>query len=247
MNICALIPHRFKMIQTMKRKEMKAMPTARRLLLFGLCSVLATLPSHAQSRINDKDLENLMRNLRDDAKSFRSPFSSGLKKSTIRKTSQAKEAENLAALFEKQTEALLTNFKQTKKGDANLTAVQSSAQQLGTVVSSYQLGPQVTTRWDKIQSELGQVLTAYGVTSPDTGYGNPRGITASPGSSAGTCAQGVGQQRADRLVQECLQVSPATHPPCNAQNSCVLIIDEIKRGCALLDPRDRPAFCNEYK
>jgi hypothetical protein len=41
-------------------------------------------------------------------------FVSGLKKSTIRKTSQAKDAERLAQLFEKQTASLLTNFKQTR-------------------------------------------------------------------------------------------------------------------------------------
>ncbi len=91
------------------------------------------------------------------------------------------------------------------------------------------------------------MLSAYGVSSPDNAYENPRGITAIGGSNAGAFTQAVGQERADRLVQECLQVSPATHPPCNTQNSCVLIIDEIKRGCAVLDASDRPAFCNEYK
>ena len=220
---------------------------SRHLLFLALCSTLAVSALHAQERINDKDLEHLMRNLRDDAKSFRPPFSSAVKKSAIRKTSQAKDAENLALLFEKQSEALLNNFKRTQKGDESLTAVQSSGQQLEGIVSRYQLGPQVTTRWDKIQGELGQVLSAYGVAATSSAYENPRGITPTGAADAGTCTQGVGQERASRLVQECLQVSPATHPPCNAQNSCVLIIDEIKRGCGLLDARDRPAFCNEYK
>ena len=229
---------------------MKLLSVNRRTLLGGLCLLLSVWAASGQTRINDKDLENLMRNLREDAKSFRPPFSSALKKSSIRKTSQAQNAENLAALFEKQSEALLNNFKETKKGDANLSAVQSTAQQLGTIVSNYQLGPQVGTRWDKIQTELQQVLSAYGVSPSDRAFDNPRGITPVPGpgsNNVGSCTQAVGAERADRLVQECLRVSPATHPPCNAQNSCVLIIDEIKRGCAMLDPRDAPAFCNEYK
>ncbi|WP_369944041.1 hypothetical protein [Xanthomonas medicagonis] len=37
----------------------------------------------------------------------------------------------------------------------------------------------------------------------------------------------------------CRAVSPATHPPCNAANSCAMIDDEIARGCALLG-RDGP-------
>ncbi|MBV9224955.1 MAG: hypothetical protein JOY85_13040, partial [Acidobacteriaceae bacterium] len=171
---------------------MKLLLMPKRTVLAGLCSLLTALVVSGQTRINDKDLENLMRNLKDDAKSFRSPFSSALKKSSIRKTSQAKDAENLAASFEKQTEALLNNFKETKQGDANLSTVQSTAQQLGTVVSRYQLGPQVETRWDKIQSELQQVLSAYGVSPSSQAYDNPRGITPAPGpssNSAGSCTQ----------------------------------------------------------
>ena len=217
-----------------------------RLLVASLCSTLLIPMTHAQSRLNDKDLEHLMRNLRDDAKSFRPPFDAGLKRSTIRKTSEARDAAHVAELFEKQPESLLNNFKQTRKGDAALRAVQSSAQQIGDIVRRYQLGPQVTDRWQRIDSELTQVLSAYGMAPAENAQDNPRGISAVPGGG-GTCLTAVGQERAERLVQECSQVSPATHPPCNAQNSCVLIIDEIKRGCGLLTPRDRPAFCAEYQ
>lgn len=60
-----------------------------------------------------------------------------------------------------------------------------------------------------------------------------------------TCTDEVGPDRSKQLVEQCLQVSPATHPPCNAQNSCQLIIDEIKRSCALL-AANAPKFCSEY-
>ncbi len=227
---------------------MKLFSTAQKPILIGLCSFFALTAAFGQTRINDKDLESLMRNLRDDAKSFRQPFESALKKSTIRKTSQAKDAANLASLFEKQTESLLNNFKQTRKGDANLSSVQSTSQRLGTIVRNDLSNSQVTPRWDKIQTELQQVLSAYGMNPADSAYENPRGITptSDSNSNAGSCTQGVGQERAGRLVEECLQVSPATHPPCNAQNSCILIIDEIKRGCAYLGNK-APAFCSEYR
>jgi hypothetical protein len=70
--------------------------------------------------------------------------------------------------------------------------------------------------------------------------------TEAPGAKDRTCLKAVGKQRADQLVKQCLQVSPATHPPCNAQNSCDLITDEIRRSCGLLG-RDAPAFCGGYK
>ncbi|MGD9883842.1 MAG: hypothetical protein AB7U95_27390 [Reyranella sp.] len=40
-------------------------------------------------------------------------------------------------------------------------------------------------------------------------------------------------------------MSPATRPPCNEANPCALIVDEIKRGCALL-PSGAPGFCKTY-
>jgi len=61
-----------------------------------------------------------------------------------------------------------------------------------------------------------------------------------------SCLKQVGKARADQLVKQCLQVSPATQPPCNAQNSCELIEDEIRRSCGLLGP-DAPGFCGGYK
>jgi hypothetical protein len=59
------------------------------------------------------------------------------------------------------------------------------------------------------------------------------------------CSKSAGAKKAEEYVQQCLAVSPATHPPCNASNSCELIIDEIKRGCAMLDT-NVPAFCADY-
>jgi hypothetical protein len=57
-----------------------------------------------------------------------------------------------------------------------------------------------------------------------------------------SCASDIGVQAASKLVRQCLQVSPATHPPCNVQNSCVMVRDEIKRGCDFIE-EGKPSFC----
>ena len=62
-------------------------------------------------------------------------------------------------------------------------------------------------------------------------------------SAARSCADTRGVQEAARLVAQCTQVSPATHPPCNAANSFAMIEAEIRRSCGLLDPSHQPAFC----
>jgi hypothetical protein len=68
---------------------------------------------------------------------------------------------------------------------------------------------------------------------------------AGPGQPQ-SCAEAAGKKKAKELVDRCLQVSPATHPPCNAQNSCELMEDEVRRSCKLLGA-GAPAFCAEYK
>jgi hypothetical protein len=66
------------------------------------------------------------------------------------------------------------------------------------------------------------------------------------GGGTGSCLKTAGAVRANELVRRCLKVSPATHPPCNAENACSLIRDEIRRGCGLLGDR-APQFCGQYK
>jgi hypothetical protein len=72
-------------------------------------------------------------------------------------------------------------------------------------------------------------------------------LLASPTHAA--CVDEVGAARAKRYVSQCLKISPATHPPCNALNACEVIRSEIARGCALAAAAERssvPAFCRPY-
>lgn len=50
-----------------------------------------------------------------------------------------------------------------------------------------------------------------------------------------SCSSEIGAAAAARRVAVCQTVSPATHPPCNAANSCAMIEEEIARGCTLFD------------
>ena len=68
----------------------------------------------------------------------------------------------------------------------------------------------------------------------------------SVGGSGKSCLKTAGAVRANELVRRCLKVSPATRPPCNAENACSLIRDEIRRGCGLLGA-GAPQFCDQYK
>jgi hypothetical protein len=57
------------------------------------------------------------------------------------------------------------------------------------------------------------------------------------------CRETAGSRHAQELINRCLDVSPATHPPCNAHNPCTLIQSEIKRGCGFLPKETAPSYC----
>ena len=213
----------------------------------GFLILLATVvglsrPAMAQGRLSDKDLQRLMQSLKDDAQPFRQSFDNALKQSTIRKTSKEKDARLLADSFVKQANSALESFKRNQKADPAVTELVHTATQIDPLVYSLQLDSATTSQWEKLRSELHQVAQAYGIPEP---YLQPQGPAAAL-STKGTCLNAVGVTRSRLLVNECLQVSPATHPPCNAQNSCSMIVDEIKRGCALIG-QGAPGFCAEYK
>ncbi len=60
----------------------------------------------------------------------------------------------------------------------------------------------------------------------------------------GTCKATIGDAAAQKLVDRCIAVSPATHPPCNAENTCEMIQGEIDRSCAMYGAGEtKPAEC----
>lgn len=72
---------------------------------------------------------------------------------------------------------------------------------------------------------------------------DPAILTTAPGAPA-SCVDDIGPAAAQRLVQRCIAVSPATRPPCNVANPCAMIQGEIDRSCEMYAPGEaRPAEC----
>lgn len=58
---------------------------------------------------------------------------------------------------------------------------------------------------------------------------------ARAGQGTVACRDEIGPAAAKRLVAQCFDASPASHPPCNARNPCAMIRDEIARSCKLFE------------
>ena len=182
-----------------------------------------------------------MKNLRYDTKNFRPMFDRAVAKSTIRKTSQAKDAKNLVRTFESQVDAMLTTFKKNRNDGSAVSSAVNTAGQIDSLLRTVSLGPDVMSQWQKIREELHPIAVSYGI-QESYRDDDANGM----GDNSVSCLQSAGAVKANRLVNECLQVSPATHPPCNSQNSCSLIVSEIRRSCSLLG-QGAPGFCADYR
>jgi uncharacterized protein len=70
-------------------------------------------------------------------------------------------------------------------------------------------------------------------------------LTAGDNAKDVPCSDVVGTERAAVYVEQCEAVATETHPPCNALNSCELIISHNIFRCAGLGDQ-APKFCASY-
>ncbi len=69
-------------------------------------------------------------------------------------------------------------------------------------------------------------------------------VAMTPAGAAVSCLNDIGAEAAQRLVERCIAVSPATHPPCNVANPCEMIQGEIDRSCDQYAPGEaKPSQC----
>ena len=127
--------------------------------------VVASAPAAPppQARMNDKDIESVMNNLKQDAKKFRSLFNTAVDHSTIRKTTDAKNAKQLAQTFQQQCEGMYNHFKDSHEANSTLPPVLNSARQIENLHSQFQFGHEADAQWKKVQSELSILATQFNV------------------------------------------------------------------------------------
>lgn len=128
-----------------------------------LVCVISVQPVRAQGRLSDKDLEQRIKNMNDDVKKFRSMFNSAVGKTSIRKTTQAKDAKALVSNFQAQAKQLYDRFKQTKKADPDLQNCLDSSARIDQVLQSTQFDSATVAQWSTIKGQLKDIASAFQV------------------------------------------------------------------------------------
>jgi cytochrome c556 len=138
------------------------------LMCLVLAIALASLGGNAaaQGRISDKDLENLMNNMKEDSKNFSEAFKDDLEKSTIRKTSDEKTAKQLSEQFPKQVEGMLSQFKDKRQVNTTLPAVQLSHKRLDEYMNKISPSRRTVDLWARVTQELEKINQAFNVSPP---------------------------------------------------------------------------------
>jgi hypothetical protein len=116
--------------------------------------------------MNDKDVVNMMKNLVQDTKQFQSLFNSAISKSTIRKTSQEKDARAVVQGFRNQGQNMLQVFQSKKKADTTLPTVLDSSQKIDKWLADVPLNSSVTNQWAKVKSELSTLSDQFNIPAP---------------------------------------------------------------------------------
>src|SRR5215831_3098706 len=135
------------------------------LMVVAIFMTLAAPFVRGQLRMSDKDVEATMQNLKDDAEHFQSSFNSAIGKSTVRKTSQAKDDKALVKTFGQQTDSMHTIFKSSRKADTSLPGVLDSAQKIDKLLADVPLGDTVTSSWSRMKSELNNLAQAFNMSA----------------------------------------------------------------------------------
>ena len=117
----------------------------------------------AQNRVNDKDIQIMMNNIKSDSGRFRTAFNNSVKKTTIRHTSREKNSKNLVANFKARVDGMYQTFKSTKKADTALPLVIDTASQIDKLLKEISFDEATNASWAKVKTELKQLADAYGV------------------------------------------------------------------------------------
>ncbi len=107
-----------------------------------------------------------MKNTAEDTKMFSKTFKKAIEKSEIRKTTQEKEAKQLADRFAEQTKRMASNFERRKNADSVLPVVYQSLNQLDKLIRDLNLGDVVTSDFQKVKSSLDRIAEQFSFKPP---------------------------------------------------------------------------------
>lgn len=170
-----------------------------------LCAALLVSTANAQVigqpyRLNDKEVERMIRNIEHQSDRFRSSVDSSLDKSRLNGTNREDDINSFIKDFYEQTKRLRDRFDKHHSASGDVEAVLDRAARIDDFMRRNRLSSKAQDEWSTLKNNLDELASAYNVSWRWDGYNAAPGII----SPAGTTVAGVPYRVSDREVEKTL-------------------------------------------
>jgi hypothetical protein len=174
--------------------------------VFCVCAALFVSTAAAQVvgqpyRLNDKEVEKIIRRIEQQSDRFRSSVDDALDKSRFNGTNREDDINSFIKDFYTQTKHLRDRFDKHHSASADVEAVLDRAGRIDNFMGRNRLSSKAQNEWSTLKSNLDELAAAYNVSWRWDGYSVAPGIV----SPAGTTVAGVPYRVSDREVEEILR------------------------------------------
>lgn len=171
-----------------------------------VCSALLVTTTKAQVvgqpyRLNDKDIEKIIKRIEQQSDHFRSSLDEALDKSRFNGTNREDDINAFIKDYYEQTKRLRDHFDKHHSATADVESVLDRAARIDNFMSRNRLSSKAQDNWSTLKANLDELASAYNVSWRWDGYSVAPGIV----SPAGTTVAGVPYRVSDREVETILR------------------------------------------
>lgn len=171
-----------------------------------VCSALLVSTAKAQVegqpyRLNDKEVERIIKRIEQQSDRFRSSVDSALDKSRINGTNREDDINSFIKDYYKQTKQLRDHFDKHHSATGDVEAVLDRAARIDEFMRRNRLSSKSQDEWSTLKSNLDELASAYNVSWRWDGYSAAPGII----SPVGTTVAGAPYRVSDREVERNLR------------------------------------------
>ena len=174
--------------------------------VFCVCAALLVSTGKAQVvgqpyRLNDKDVEKIIRRIEQQSDRFRSSVDSALDKSRFNGSNREDDINSFIKDFYSQTKQLRDRFDKHHSATGDVEAVLDRAARIDDFMRRNRLSSKAEEDWSTLKGNLDELAAAYNVSWRWDGYSAAPGIV----SPAGTTVAGIPYRVSDKEVETILR------------------------------------------
>ena len=177
-----------------------------------VCSALLISTAKAQVvgqpyRLNDKDVERIIKRIEQQSDRFRSSLDEALDKSRFNGTNREDDINSFIKNYYEQTKRLRDRFDKRHSASGDVEAVLDRAARIDDFMRRNRLSSKAQDNWSTLKSNLDELASAYNVSWRWDGYSVAPGVVSPVGSTVGGVPYRVTDREVERILRAIEQQS----------------------------------------